>query len=378
MMTVVGVTAVLAVSQTRTPPASPSAASAGRSAFVVRAVDHQDGPVEADLWVFEWKDSAAKRAVADGGFTNETSSKRRLVAQGTTDATGLWRAPVDLAADVEVEVVRRGSDAPPFLMARDGQAELVVPFPGPLGITILDHRGRLVERSIVQVRCVAKCKAPLRDLPADDGHLVVDVMSGQYEVRVFTEGLFAPPVIVSAPANVTVTLPAPSRYRGRVVDERGAPVTTFTINAKRYDAVDGRFSLVTDEWLTFADATGAVGHLQLRADLGSDVGDIVLRRGQRPPREVVDSIFNGTRMEEIDAALSLCTSKYPLSYDCPFAGAEFFLPRRPVEARAAVRRFLSLAPASDSRRAHAESMLFIADRKIRRLEDPWYRPDGFD
>lgn len=48
---------------------------------MVRAVDHQDGPVEADLWVFEWKDSAAKRAVADGGFTNETSSSDGVVVR---------------------------------------------------------------------------------------------------------------------------------------------------------------------------------------------------------------------------------------------------------------------------------------------------------
>ncbi len=103
-----------------------------------------------------------------------------------------------------------------------------------------------------------------------------------------SRGAMTDTVKVTAPArDVVLTLQGARRVKGRVVDERGAPLAGVDVNDEQVTGPDGRFEVqVAGGSLTLFLSGYVLETLEPPAD---DVGDVVLRRPPQIEGEVVDA-----------------------------------------------------------------------------------------
>lgn len=114
------------------------------------------------------------------------------------------------------------------------------------------------------------------------------VKPGEVELfAVSREGAQTDKVKLTAPAtDVVLKLPEMVRVRGRVVDERGAPVPEFDANGTSIKSTDGRFDVEAPNKNLDVWREGFVPIFLSPAE--GDVGDVVLKRQPTVEGEVVD------------------------------------------------------------------------------------------
>lgn len=109
------------------------------------------------------------------------------------------------------------------------------------------------------------------------------LQSGDFvEVSPSTVKVGGPPVTVKALRGQEVS--------GRVVDERGAPVTSFMVNAMDVEASDGRFKANADAQglLLISSFTDPIIEVQVNVNGRKDLGDVVLKRSLPFVGHVID------------------------------------------------------------------------------------------
>lgn len=97
----------------------------------------------------------------------------------------------------------------------------------------------------------------------------------------------SPHVKVTAPArDVVLKMPKPLQVSGRVVDDRGQPVTEFDVNGLQVKSSDGRFRVASPEKTldVYVDGFAPVYLTEVEAD----VGDVVMKKFPVTEGEVVD------------------------------------------------------------------------------------------
>jgi hypothetical protein len=134
---------------------------------------------------------------------------------------------------------------------------------------------------------------------------VAGLESGKtYELTAATGEAESATVKVEAPARGVRLVMAPlPRLRGRVVDERGAPVTHFDVDGQDFDTQDGRFDVPVrpeESVIVFVSAEGYASKSVELKEAG-DAGDVVLVRGQVLHGRVVNA-----RGEPVPGALVSC------------------------------------------------------------------------
>lgn len=187
----------------------------------------------------------------------------------------------------------------------DGRVTKVV-LKAELGATltgrVVDHEGKPVEQAIVSVS-----GRPQNVVSGPDGRFEWKGLSpGPTELwAIHQNGAESKHVTATAPAtDVVLTIPEVARVTGRVVDERGAPVTSFEANGEPVKADDGRFNVpapnhTLDVWVEGFSAvflTTAEG----------DVGDVVVKKEPLVEGDVLDAegkpVSGATVLGSIDLA----------------------------------------------------------------------------
>lgn len=165
---------------------------------------------------------------------------------------------------------------------------------------VIDHQGKPVEQAIITVD--GRPETVMSD--AAGRFEWKGVKPGATEIwALHTNGAETPHVKITAPATeVTLVVPEVARVTGRVVDERGAPVTSFDANGENVKSETGRFSVpapnhTLDIWVsgyTSVFITPAQG----------DVGDVVLKKEPVVEGDVLDQegkpVSGATVMGTID------------------------------------------------------------------------------
>ena len=149
---------------------------------------------------------------------------------------------------------------------------------------VIDHLGKPVEQAIVTVN-----GRPQTAVTGADGHFEWKGLTpGSTEVwAIQTNGAESKHVTVTAPASeVVLTIAEVAKVTGRVVDERGTPITEFDANSERVKTPDGRFSVPSPNKTLDVWVEGFAAVYLTTAE--GDVGDVVMKKDPVVEGDVLD------------------------------------------------------------------------------------------
>lgn len=149
---------------------------------------------------------------------------------------------------------------------------------------VIDHLGKPVEQAIVTVN-----GRPQTAVTGADGHFEWKGLTpGSTEVwAIQTNGAESKHITVTAPASeVVLTIAEVAKVTGRVVDERGTPITEFDANSERVKTPDGRFSVPSPNKTLDVWVEGFAAVYLTTAE--GDVGDVVMKKDPVVEGDVLD------------------------------------------------------------------------------------------